>query len=302
MAINKAKAKVVMKRGLFANLPSSADTNILYFCMDVGRIFMGAGQGKPLLEYSNVLSGFADKDELTRINPAISNKLYITNDNGVYLYAGNNKYVNITGSEHENQEVLDGLGVDNKGNLTFNGQPIGIGNTDGFMTKEEYATDTTGLVIKSDTANKLAGVENAQPNMYYGLDSVGNIGFHFLPNSDNGQISHGVKVHQKPLLNPDVNTPYSIPIGQGEHSENKVLVQAYKFTAGSDDIVETLKIFNNSNKDNFYYDDNNIEFSDGGCHIKNKWNLNLTQNEDGTFITEPINKSDFIGDIELEVE
>lgn len=291
--------KVIMKRGLFANLPSSADDNILYFCMDVGRIFMGRGQGKPLLEYSNILSGFADKDELTRVNPAISNKLYITNDNGVYLYAGNNRYVNIAGAEHENQAVLDGLDVDSNGNLIFNGQPIGMGDVSKFMTKEEYATDIKGLVIKSDVANKLAGVENAQPNMYYGLDSMGNIGFHFIPNSDNGQISHGVKVTQKVLLNPSVNEVYSIPLVSGDYADNKVLVQAYKFQQGSDDIVETLKVFNNANKDNFYYDESNIDFTNKGCQIKNKWKLNMTQREDGTWITDPIDKSDFIGDIEI---
>lgn len=87
---------VIFKKGLYKNLPSSADENILFFCTDIGKIFQGAGSGKALIEYGNdVLDGFTDLDDLKNKNPQIQGKLYLTSDNKLYRYDGS-EYVLIS--------------------------------------------------------------------------------------------------------------------------------------------------------------------------------------------------------------
>lgn len=48
-------AKVEFKKGLKANLPNSADDNVLLFTNDTGELYKGQGTGQPLLKYSDVI-------------------------------------------------------------------------------------------------------------------------------------------------------------------------------------------------------------------------------------------------------
>lgn len=89
-------SKVIFKKGLFANLPSSAEENVLLFATDVGRLFQGTGIGKDLIEYSNLITGYSDLTELKTENPSIENKLYVTDDGNIYIYL-NNDYVSLGG-------------------------------------------------------------------------------------------------------------------------------------------------------------------------------------------------------------
>lgn len=150
-------SKVVFKKGLFANLPQEEQDNVLLFATDVGRLFQGNGTGKKLTEYSDVMTGYVDLADLQAKNPSIANKLYITDDKGIYIYK-NNDYVQLGGT--------------------------GGGNVDltGYMDKATYASDVNaGNVKKSDSTLKVDGVDNAKASSYYGKDTAGNIGFHELP-------------------------------------------------------------------------------------------------------------------------
>lgn len=126
-------ANVILKKGLYASLPNSADSNVLLFCTDVGRLFQGTGIGNPLLEYSDIITGYSDLTALQKANPSIEKKIYITNDGKLYIYSGG-IYVSIGGGDghtHENKIVLDKLTQDIHGNLLYNGNPIisGDGHT-----------------------------------------------------------------------------------------------------------------------------------------------------------------------------
>ena len=79
---------VIFKRGLEANLPSSAAANELYFCVDTGRMFQGGGLGSPMVEYSDVRDGYINLADLQNKNPALRGKIYLTNEGKLYIYNG----------------------------------------------------------------------------------------------------------------------------------------------------------------------------------------------------------------------
>lgn len=290
-------ANVVMKKGLYANLPSSAEENVLFFCTDTGRLFQGAGTGKALIEYSNVLGGYVDLADLKAKNPSLVNKLYLTNDSKLYVYDGTD-YVGISGSggsshDHLNKDVLDKFSVSTGGTLLFDGKDIiGIALTD-YMTKTEYASSQAGVVLKSEVANEVNGVRSAQPLMYYGTDSQGNIGFHYIPVST-GTGNQGGSFEQRIILNTIANKDYHID-SHNDLSETKCLIQAYKFVAGGQDIIKTVKEFNNANESNFYYNKETVNFDDTKSSIKGEYKYNLTQhNSTNYYTTGVIKKSDFV--------
>lgn len=109
--------KVVFKRGLFVDLPSSAEKNVLLFVEDQGRLFKGNGIGKPLTEFSNIMSGYNNLETLENLNPAIRGKIYVTCDNKLYTYDGVN-YVSLGG----NNGLIDHNKLLNRG--TNNQHPI----------------------------------------------------------------------------------------------------------------------------------------------------------------------------------
>ena len=75
-------------QGLKTNLPATAPEGALLFTSDSGEIFAGLGDSKGLLSYSNVLSGYSNLLDLQTKNPALTGKLYLSNDANVYYYDG----------------------------------------------------------------------------------------------------------------------------------------------------------------------------------------------------------------------
>lgn len=89
--------RVIHRSGLSTNLPKSAPKNELLFIEDTRKIYKGNGVDKPLLDFSDVITGFADIDDLSIINPAIKGKLYLT-DNGILAYYDGDSYIPVSGT------------------------------------------------------------------------------------------------------------------------------------------------------------------------------------------------------------
>lgn len=269
-------SNVVFKKGLFNNLPVSAETNELLFATDVGKLFQGTGAEGKLIEYTDLVTGYDNLEALKLANIAINNKLYITNDGKLYLckddlYIPLNEDAN--SHSHDNVDILNKLTQDAQGNLSYNG-----------MVSHNHAN--------KDVINKLT--QDAQGNLLYdGVKIGGNTiieGGTGSGNCDcNGNVLGG-GVEQKVLLNVVNGEKYNI-VSEYDMSEGKAIVQAYKFIAGEQDVINTIKEFNNGEEANFYYDKDNLVFNEG-CSIRTEWNLQVTE-QNGLYETEVINKAKF---------
>ena len=78
------------------------------------------------------------------------------------------------------------------------------------------------------------------------------------------------------------------------------IVQAWEFEEGLDDLITIAKTFNNHTSENFYYEDD-IEFTNEACKVKDKYILENTLNSEGFYETK-LNKNDFIELINLTSE
>lgn len=114
-----------------------------------------------------------------------------------------------------------------------------------------------------------------------------------VENSITGGGVDTAKMWQKTYLN--VNAGDSLYINTtGDYIMDKAIIQPYKFIEGEQGIVETLKTFDNSEADNFYYNEENVVF-DGAMKIKDEYDLNFTYDaENGYYESNVINKSDYI--------
>ena len=139
-------------------------------------------------------------------------------------------------------------------------------------------------------------LKNAQPNMYLGTDSNGNYGAYRLPFSEESQEKG---IYQMVLLNPPKDSPQSVE-SMVDLKDCKIFTQAYKFVAGEQDVISTLKEFNNANKDSFFYDSENVDFNNG-MKIKNQYVYNSTPVGE-LYSTDTINKTNFIGNLIPEIK
>lgn len=108
----------------------------------------------------------------------------------------------------------------------------------------------------------------------------------------------GNSIYQKIELN--VSTAQTLYIqAANEYTQEKAIVQLYKFITGSQNIIEILKTFNNANTESFYHN-NTVEFN-GAMRIKDVYSLNKIVDVNGYSETEIINKNEFIELYGIEV-
>ena len=105
------------------------------------------------------------------------------------------------------------------------------------------------------------------------------------PSTDNNEIQ------QKVSLNAAKNN--SVEIATAD-SNNKLMIDNYKFIKGRENTTSIIKKFNNSNKDNFIYNPDEIDFDDNNTCVKNKYIYDMKANSDGLYESEVINKNDFL--------
>ena len=105
------------------------------------------------------------------------------------------------------------------------------------------------------------------------------------PSTDNNEIQ------QKVSLNATKNN--SVEIATAD-SNNKLMIENYKFIKGTENTTSIIKKFNNSNKDNFIYNPDEIDFDDNNTCVKNKYVYDMKANSDGLYESEVINKNDFL--------
>lgn len=179
-------------------------------------------------------------------------------------------------------------------------------NTSTLLDKATYDADNDGIVDKAkmiegmgetDLNNMLqllALLQSSNPQQYIGTNLSNELGMYYFPTE---QESHN-SIEQKVALN--VKTGDTITIETTKPLiDQKAFVQVFEYSEGTNDIISTIKEFNNANADNFICGDN-ITFDDS-CHIKNKYALNSALDDtDGYYKSEIINKDDFIEFFKIE--
>jgi hypothetical protein len=117
---------------------------------------------------------------------------------------------------------------------------------------------------------------------------------------DNSGSGSGNTILQKTFLNVITNEVLDVPV-PNDISQNKVIIEPYKFVPGTDNVIETLKAFDNTDSTDFYYNANNVTFN-GIMKIQDEYNLSKSLVSDGVYETEIINKADFVNLYEIEVK
>ena len=166
-------------------------------------------------------------------------------------------------------------------------------DTSNFMGKAIYDTDDDGIVDEAKTANTIKGLESASLFSVYGKSPSGEEGYYEFPI---GYIDDQTNKFQSVRQNAKANQIYTVELIKS-NKLNDLIIQAYEFTEGTQDVVTTLKEFNNKDANNFYYDKDNLVFTDEGTKIKNEHEVNSTKNEDTGFYELDLSKEGFIGDI-----
>ena len=171
-------------------------------------------------------------------------------------------------------------------------QDIDIDSTK-LMKKTIYDSDDDGIIDEAKTAQKIKGIEEQPFFSVYGKSPEGKEGFYEFPI---GHIDDQTNKFQSVKQNAKANQIYTVELIK-TNKLNDLIIQAYEFTEGMQDVVTTLKEFNNKDANNFYYDKNNLVFTDEGVKIKNKHEVISTKNEDTGFYELDLSEENFIGDI-----
>ena len=166
-------------------------------------------------------------------------------------------------------------------------------DTSTFMDKNTYDTDDDGIVDEAKTANTIKGLESASLFSVYGKSPEGKEGYYEFPI---GYIDDQTNKFQSVRQDAKANEVYTVELIKS-NKLNDLIIQAYEFTEGTQDVVTTLKEFNNKDANNFYYDKDNLAFTDEGAKIKNIYNVMSTRNEDTGFYELDLSQEGFISDI-----
>lgn len=77
-------------------------------------------------------------------------------------------------------------------------------------------------------------------------------------------------------------------------SDKPIVVQCYKYVEGANDIVEIIKVFDNTDAENFVYNKDSVAFDDTeGMHIIDTYTLSVLLNSDGVYESEWIDTDAF---------
>ena len=166
-------------------------------------------------------------------------------------------------------------------------------STDNFMDKNTYDIDNDGIVDKSKYSESIEGMESAPLFSVYGKSPEGKEGYYEFPI---GYIDDQTNKFQSVRQNAKANEVYTVELIKS-NKLNDLIIQAYEFIQGEQDVVTTLKEFNNKDANNFYYDKDNVVFTNEGATIKNEHEVISTKNEDTKFYELDFSKEGFIGDI-----
>ena len=166
-------------------------------------------------------------------------------------------------------------------------------STDNFMDKNTYDIDNDGIVDKSKYSESIEGMESAPLFSVYGKSPEGKEGYYEFPI---GYIDDQTNKFQSVRQDAKANEVYTIELIKS-NKLNDLIIQAYEFIQGEQDVVTTLKEFNNKDANNFYYDKDNVVFTNEGATIKNEHEVISTKNEDTKFYELDFSKEGFIGDI-----
>ena len=168
---------------------------------------------------------------------------------------------------------------------------------DKVLEKDIYASkENDGYVKKSEKAKTLECMEGMKPSNYIGSDINGNVGTFPLPTMETTPPSTS---NNSQIVKLDVlaGEPCKISLENGEDITTS-LVQCYDFKYGEEDVVQTLKVFNNSEKENFYFRKPYVSF-DGGMQIKRSFVYPFSRNSNGFYESEVVDVSGFelIGEV-----
>lgn len=179
------------------------------------------------------------------------------------------------------ESIIINSNGDNKVNISV--------DTTTLMRKAEYASlDNNGSVKLADEAIGIKNVKLQHSMMYYGTDKDGNIGAHFLPITAE-KLESGM--YQTTLLNVAADVPQYLPT-ECDLSDCKLIAQGYQFVIGEQNVVNTIKYFNNGNKDSFYYNQDTVQFGED-MSIKNTFIYPSTKVGD-LYVSEEIDKTKFL--------
>lgn len=182
-------------------------------------------------------------------------------------------------------DVMDGVdGDDGFSPMIIENQ----NNTDTVYKLDIITNDAIFTTPNLKGANGIIGGQT-NPLQYYGTDVNNNLGFHYFENA--GGIGSTSEVRQYVALECAANTDIIIGFSNFDESQ-KYNVQCYKLTDAINDTVQTLKLFNNSEAENFHYDSDNVEFTDN-MHIITEHTYDIALNSDGCYESEVIDKNEY---------
>lgn len=178
-----------------------------------------------------------------------------------------------------NEDTLKKISEDAQGNLLFDGSKIQADiDTSKLATKEELKNINTLAEHSNRYVLDLLSTDGT--DLFFNGKNVNNIN---LSNSEN--YSHSITI-----LNTTANNTHQISLNN--ESQCDLIIQAWEFEEGQQDVVSIIKNFNNADKNNFYYNKDNISFDDK-CKIKDSYELKSELNSEG-FHETVFNKNDFI--------
>ena len=208
---------------------------------------------------------------------------------------------------HTNKEVLDKINVSNNGTLLFNGREINSGSSSDIGGKSAYeiAVENGFIGNEEEWLESLKGKDGisstidvySDTDSEYKLKITDKSGVKITPNLKGGKDNNitsgqtGSVINQSTFLNISSGDKKEITLSS---QFGKLLVQAYKFIAGKQNVKNTLETFNNAANNKFNYNPENILFGDSKMKIKDSYELESLDYLDGLYVSPSLNLDEFV--------